>query len=213
MSETEQPDEARSPAPPPEEVVQLDARRLRGVAHPLRLRLLAMLRVDGPSTATRLAERLGLASGATSYHLRQLATYGFIEEDTERGTTRERWWRTAHMWTNFDAAAVAPEAPELTDEFLRAVAALYTDQMLRAVDEWGSLPTEWQRAATFSDLPLLLNPAEAGALLDEVFAVIRRYRLDTPEQRADAPADAAPVTIQLQTFRRPGWTPETESEL
>ena len=68
------------------------ADRLRGLAHPMRMRLLAALRADGPSTATALAHRLDLNSGATSYHLRQLATYGFIVEAAEMGNRRDRFW-------------------------------------------------------------------------------------------------------------------------
>jgi predicted transcriptional regulator len=61
--------------------VELNATNLRGLAHPIRVKLLGALRLDGPSTATRLASRLGLSSAATSYHLRQLAAYGFVVED------------------------------------------------------------------------------------------------------------------------------------
>ncbi|WP_428995029.1 helix-turn-helix domain-containing protein [Kribbella qitaiheensis] len=39
----------------------------------MRNRMLGLLRVHGPATATTLAERLGVNTGATSYHLRQLA--------------------------------------------------------------------------------------------------------------------------------------------
>jgi DNA-binding transcriptional ArsR family regulator len=55
------------------DTVRLDARNLRGLAHPVRVRMLGLLRTEGPSTATLLGERLGLSSAATSYHLRQLA--------------------------------------------------------------------------------------------------------------------------------------------
>ena len=61
-----------------------DATALKALTHPLRLRMLGMLRIDGPATATGLAERLGLNSGATSYHLRQLAQHGFIEEAADQ---------------------------------------------------------------------------------------------------------------------------------
>jgi len=47
----------------------------------------------GPSTATMLAREAGESSGATSYHLRELAKAGFVEEDPERGNARDRWWR------------------------------------------------------------------------------------------------------------------------
>ncbi len=69
---------------------RLDARSLRGLAHPLRMRLLDALRVHGPATASGLAERLGESSGATSYHLRQLAEHGFVEDAPTARTSRTR---------------------------------------------------------------------------------------------------------------------------
>ena len=100
----------------PLRIKQLDARSVRALAHPLRSRLLASLRIDGPGTASTLGERLGESSGATSYHLRVLAQHGFIEEDPSRGRGRERWWRSAHDATSWrpdqfrgDPAAQAAE--------------------------------------------------------------------------------------------------------
>src|SRR5256885_4213132 len=78
------------------DVAVLDARGLRALAHPVRVQLLVLLGRHGPSTATRLAERLDVNSGTASYHLRQLGAAGFVEEDHERGNARERWWRRVH---------------------------------------------------------------------------------------------------------------------
>src|SRR3712207_9537790 len=61
--------------------------------------LLALLRSEGPSTASRLGQRIGESSGTTSYHLRQLAGLGFVEEVPGQGTARERWWRARHRRT------------------------------------------------------------------------------------------------------------------
>src|SRR5690349_16952354 len=71
-----------------------DAQLLRAMAHPLRLRLFGALVRNGPATASELARRLGESSGATSYHLRQLEKYGFVEDDHERSRGRKRVWRT-----------------------------------------------------------------------------------------------------------------------
>lgn len=68
---------------------------LRALAHPLRVEIVNELSDFGPATASMLAERLGESSGATSYHLRQLAKHEILVEDDERGTARERWWRMA----------------------------------------------------------------------------------------------------------------------
>ena len=84
--------------------LRLDGRALRVLAHPLRSRLLTALRMDGPATATALARSLGTNTGATSYHLRKLASVGLVAE-TDEGRGRERWWRAStpsHEWTERD---------------------------------------------------------------------------------------------------------------
>ncbi|NYJ37474.1 winged helix-turn-helix domain-containing protein [Nocardiopsis aegyptia] len=81
------------PGPERPRPMEVDARALRGLAHPLRGRLLDELGRGGPATATLLGHRLGESSGSTSYHLRQLSRYGFIEEDPGHSGGRERWWR------------------------------------------------------------------------------------------------------------------------
>ena len=85
------------PETPETERVRLDSRRLRALAHPLRMRLLAALRLFGPATATELARRLDTNSGQTSYHLRQLAEVGLIEDDPDHSTARDRYWRARHQ--------------------------------------------------------------------------------------------------------------------
>src|SRR3954454_20546020 len=87
-----------TPAPDDDDTVVLDPPRLRPLAHPLRGRLLGLLRLHGPSTASRLAARVGESSGSTSYHLRQLGSVGLVVEDPEHAGEggRERWWREGH---------------------------------------------------------------------------------------------------------------------
>jgi DNA-binding transcriptional ArsR family regulator len=55
-----------------------DSRVIRAIAHPLRLRILYALsdRVASPS---EIADELGSPLSNTSYHVRQLATLGFVE--------------------------------------------------------------------------------------------------------------------------------------
>ena len=187
----------------PPRTVRLDARNLRGIAHPLRVRILWLLREEGPATATTLARRLGLNTGATSYHLRQLAAHGFVEEEAGRGTTRERWWRSAHAGTVVDYRELGRDHG-LGWAYLRGVAEMYAEGMNRAVDEMPTLPEEWRDAATLSDYALLLTAEELSALRREVAAVVRRYRRSDQEQAPDAPPGAVPVTFQFQAFPRPG---------
>src|SRR5262249_62252825 len=85
------------------------------MAHPLRLRLLEVLR-DGPSTATKLAAELGESSGATSYHLRILERAGLVEEETLRGNARDRWWRRIPAVVYLPTDADDPEGRALEAE-------------------------------------------------------------------------------------------------
>src|SRR5918995_753869 len=94
---------ARSSKPPRTpagvRVKRLDGGSLRALAHPLRVRILSVLRGQGRATATILGERLGESSGATSYHLRVLAEHGFVVDEPTRNRGRERWWRAAQDMT------------------------------------------------------------------------------------------------------------------
>ena len=72
-----------------------DPRALRALAHPLRQQILRRLSQEGPATSAILARELGEDRGATSFHLRQLAQYGFVVVDEERSAGRRKFWRVA----------------------------------------------------------------------------------------------------------------------
>jgi DNA-binding transcriptional ArsR family regulator len=187
----------------PENEDRIDARRLRGIAHPLRLRILWALRERGPSTATRLAQLLGESSGATSYHLRQLAAYGFVVEVADRGTERERWWRAAKRGSSFDLPpADDVEGRVLGEEYLHTVATLYAERMQRAISGISSAPQAWLDAGTLSDVVLRLTADESRRLIAELFQLAGRYRRhDEP----DPPAGSRRIAFQFQVL------PEQES--
>ena len=184
-----------------EDMTTLRAHNLRGIAHPLRVRLLNLLREDGPSTATRLAERTGQSSGATSYHLRQLAQYGFAEEDPTREGGRERWWRATTQTTSLKAETYR-EAPVETEAYLRAVATEYADRVDRWLNQVDLLGDRWDEGATLSNWRFKLTPDEAEQLLAELTAVIDRYRKD-PAGTVDGPAGAERVDLQVQLMPFP----------
>src|SRR5262249_20411466 len=87
-------DSARPPheAGPPEVRKITDARTLRALAHPVRIELLEALLHGGAQTATEAGERIGETPTTCSFHLRQLAKYGFVEE-AGGGQGRARPWR------------------------------------------------------------------------------------------------------------------------
>ncbi|MFG3055951.1 ArsR/SmtB family transcription factor [Kitasatospora sp. NPDC048239] len=189
-------EEARWPhSPDPQTDVVLDAKGLRALAHPVRVQLIGLLRRHGPSTATRLAERMGLTSGATSYHLRQLAAAGFVAEDAERGNARERWWKSVHQstwWTDMD---LAEQEPAAALGYMQSIAAAHTLIMQRALNSFETMPRDWRHATNFSDWALQLTPEEARSLSAELATVIGRYR--KPDEAAPEGAERVTVAIQL----------------
>ena len=158
--------------------VRLDARQIRVLAHPLRSRLLGRLRLDGPATATRLAESLGTNTGATSYHLRQLAEVGLVAEDETAGRGRERWWRAAHEMSSWQRDAFAGDADAVAAADWLDSNAL--SHFVARAEAWqrarpGDAPA-WRAAAGFSDYILHLGSEQLGALTAELGTVIERYR-------------------------------------
>ncbi|MGW2329080.1 helix-turn-helix domain-containing protein [Streptomyces sp. NPDC001700] len=163
-----------------DDVRVLDPRSLRGLAHPLRLRLLGALREYGPATASQLADRLGESSGATSYHLRQLAAYGFVADDPGRGKGRERWWKAAHRTTKLGTDELLrhpdPSVRGAMNTLLHEVATVHGQALstwLGTLHEW---PAEWRANADISDCMLRLTPELAREMLDKVHEVIESYR-------------------------------------
>ncbi|HEY2553078.1 MAG TPA: winged helix-turn-helix domain-containing protein [Streptosporangiaceae bacterium] len=191
--------------PDPARDLVLDTRTMQALAHPVRMQILSLLRDQGPSTATRLAQQLGLNSGATSYHLRSMAAAGLITEDAGRGNGRDRWWQAAHRSTFYDEADLPPGERQMSAAYLSAVAALYAQRMQRAVDEYPAMPDEWRESCTLSDFRLRLSPAEGRQLLRDLVEVIGRYRSE--DDAAAAGTQASPFVLQLQAFPRPGLAP------
>jgi DNA-binding transcriptional ArsR family regulator len=156
---------------------------LRVLAHPLRSRLLAQLRVHGGATATELASALETNTGATSYHLRQLADVGLIE-DTGEGTGRRRVWAAV-------AATGAPEAragtgegsdPEDPDDLAAAdwLARDYLEHFAGRAGHWlddrSGWPVPWQPVLGLEDHLVLVTAEQMTALREELVEVLERYR-------------------------------------
>ncbi|MEU9435676.1 helix-turn-helix domain-containing protein [Streptomyces sp. NPDC048252] len=183
------------------EVRKLDARSLRGLAHPLRMELLNALRRHGPATASQLADRLGESSGATSYHLRQLAAHGFVEDDPERGKGRERWWKAAHLGLAFDDELLTDSDPAVrgaADMYLHEVATSQTRDLSTWLGDRGSWPEEWNRVWDMSSATLRLTPEQTRELIGRMHELINGYRDLAVE--AD---DAATARIRVHTHAFP----------
>jgi DNA-binding transcriptional ArsR family regulator len=170
-----------------------DPRALRAYAHPVRMALVGLLRTEGPLTATRAAELLGESSGTTSFHLRQLAKYGLVEE-AGGGTGREKPWRATATTTDWDEAGDGtPEGTAATGLLSSVIAEQYFEQLARWLESSPGEPQEWRQAATLGDRVLYVTPAELEELNGRVRAVLDEYfeRQVRPELR---PAGARQVS-------------------
>ncbi|MER7539110.1 winged helix-turn-helix domain-containing protein [Streptomyces sp. NPDC097704] len=177
----------------------LDPRSLRALAHPLRIQLLRALRRYGPATASQLAERLGESSGATSYHLRQLAAHDFIVDDPTRGKGRERWWKAAHRGTHFDETLHRNPDPEVQgalDVVMHEIATIHTQELSTWVATRHTWDDAWAGASDFSDFRLNLPPERLRELNEKIHALIDEYSATSDP---DAPG-AERVRMHLHAF-------------
>jgi len=166
-----------------------DAGAMRAMAHPLRLRILGLLRMQGPQSTGMLAEATGAASGSISYHLSTLAKHGFVEAAPDLGRDgRERWWRAAHEVTSLNAESYLddPDRREAAEAMRRTVVDAYQRELLEAIDAEYSLEPEWIAASDSSDggAQLTLDEfreltADLAAVRDKWWAVGREPRPGT----------------------------------
>jgi DNA-binding transcriptional ArsR family regulator len=153
-----------------------DPRKLRALAHPVRLDLLYLLHREGPLTASRAAELLGLTPKACSYHLNLLGKYGVVEE-TGEGKGRARPWRVATAdLTYVHRPDEQPETTHAEDAFARTMLARDVRQIESFIDQRRWLPQRWRNVSAMSSNPLRLTPDQLGALRDELMEVLGRYQ-------------------------------------
>lgn len=183
---------------PRESLRKVDATSLRALAHPLRMDLLERLRRLGPATATQLATEFTETSGATSYHLRQLARHGFVEEDTDRGTKRERWWRpvAGGISINTFRFREEPATRDAASFLMRDLNERRFRRLLQWFDRADEWSDAWKQASDDSDYRLYLTPDQLEALRTEIEALIWRYKELGDE---NDPASAM-LEVQLSMF-------------
>lgn len=188
----------------PEPAVHVtDVRALRALAHPLRNRLLGLLRLHGPSTATLLGREVGESSGSTSYHLRQLQQHGFVEEVVGRGVGRERWWRARHRSTSWQAADVVAQegGTEVQDEMTRLQVAGHGRVLRGWLEQRGRLDPPWTAAAMVSDYALRLTPERTRALADELDTIVSRYAVEHPAEEPEPGSELVAVLVDVVPLR------------
>jgi predicted ArsR family transcriptional regulator len=178
-----------------------DARTLRALAHPVRIALLEELLNRGAQTATEAGERIGESPTTCSFHLRQLAKYGFVEE-AGGGQGRARPWRLTVVGTSFAPASGDREAQVASEAVLR----LYRERQLARYSAWkatrAAYPDEWRDAAGDSEYMFYLTADELRRLNAELGEVLMRWsrldgRLTDPARR---PSGSAAVEALLFSY-------------
>jgi predicted ArsR family transcriptional regulator len=183
--------------PGPEEVSDVGA--LKALAHTRRQAILQQLYRKGPATSTGLARDLGWNTGATSYHLRELARYGFVEELPERARGRERWWRAVRHDVRFPRRSQqSPEARAVIDEMSRRSFAddfeVFTRMQAESVE-----PGDWRDAYPYSRGSIHVTVEELAAFFEHYIELLKRYQ----RPAEDAPEDARLVLTRFFAFPAP----------
>jgi DNA-binding transcriptional ArsR family regulator len=172
-----------------------DPQVMRAMTHPARIEIIEHLNTTGEVvTATQMAARVGLSPSATSYHLRELARYGLVEQAPSRGDGRERVWRsTIANWT----VAADLDQPEAREAEKALVDAFLTRDFTRVLEWFGRQqdePAAWRDTAVIASKLLLLTADELRGVHEAIRAVLEPY--ERRGRLADPPEGARTVALQ-----------------
>jgi len=182
--------------------VQLtDPRALRALAHPTRLDLMSLLRRGEPLTATQAGERTGESAASCSFHLRQLAKYGLVEE-AGGGHGRERPWRATAISTEWAARGADEEADAAGTLLNRVVVERYLQNAIGWLERRGSEEAKWVEAAMISDALVYMTADELHEIDRKIRALFEPY-LRRLEDREPAAAGARLVNLIALGFPLP----------
>ena len=174
---------------------------MRALAHPVRLALLEVLADEGQLTATEAGEKVGESPANASFHLRQLAKYGFVEE-AEGGTGRRRPWKLKHLGLRFTDVHEDPE----TAGAARALDRLFRDSQprpraARARGAQRAGPSEWRAVTGTNQFRFYLTPDELKQLdADIVKLALDRFG-DRRSGTAPRPEGSERVEILMLAYR------------
>lgn len=191
--------------------VELDARGMRALAHPVRLALLTRLQQDGPSTATRLATAVGASPSVTSWHLRHLAEHGLVrdatEAETQRQHGRERWWAAVSRGFRFAGGPDGGTDGGTDDDWQAATALTHVIEAVEGdlVQTWREeteprLEPRWRRLSGRASTRILATADELAALEVAFEELLAPYVLRKDAPAAELPAGARGIRILRHTM-------------
>lgn len=157
---------------------------------------MGLLRRSGALTATQAGQEIGESAASCSFHLRQLAKYGLVEE-AGGGKGRERPWKATAVSTEWAAGGPSPEAAEAGAMLSRVVVEHYFQQAIGWLDRRSDEPSEWAEQSVVQDHVVYLTADELKGVGERARELLDPY-LERNEDALARPAGARPVTyIQL----------------
>ena len=174
-----------------------DARELRALAHPVRMKLYEVLALHDSLTATQASKLVGGSPSSVAYHLRTLAKYGYVEESND-GTGRERPWRLSEIGFSFSEEGADPE----TKAAARALSRQLFKRWLERREEYQRNREQWPeevRTAVGDWNSVLFGTVEEFRELQEgFFKLTEKFhdRITNPELR---PEGSRIFELQLYT--------------
>jgi DNA-binding transcriptional ArsR family regulator len=178
-----------------------DPRALRALAHPVRLALIEALADAGSLTATEAGERVGESPANASFHLRQLAKYGFVEELAKQG--RRRPWKLKQLGMRFTDVHDDEQTAAAARGLDRLMRERYLARAERAFNERHALPREWQEVTGASQFRFYLTPEELREADDAIVKLLLERFADRRDGSAPHPEDARRVEILVFGYVQP----------
>jgi hypothetical protein len=191
-------DAAVPPAEPVRRRELSDPQTMRALTHPVRLALLEALELEGQLTATQASELIGEPPNTCSFHFRQLAKYGFVEE-AGPAPGRSRPWRLTTHRMHFTDVHEDPDTAIAARELDRMLRDRYFSRLSAFYATRSSYPLAWQETTGGSQARIHVTPEELRAVDEQIMAILERY-LDRNTDPAGRPAESQPVEVLLFAY-------------
>jgi len=175
---------------------------MRALAHPLKWALMDVLLTEGSATSTRCAEVTGDSQANCSFHLRQLARYGLVEEAPST-SKKERPWRLTTVDQSWSRVQPDHERSEAVSDLERVFVQHEFATLMRWARTAAAYGQEWQRASMRAGAVTYLTSDELAGLRDEIEALILAYR-DRVTDAAKRPAGSRLVRLFCAAYPLPG---------
>ncbi|WP_042376098.1 ArsR/SmtB family transcription factor [Streptacidiphilus melanogenes] len=190
-----------------------DPRSLRALAHPARIALLEALALRGTLTATEAAEIIGGNASNASYHLRTLASHGYVTQ-AEGGVGRERPWRLDGAGMSIDENDEDPNVAQAARALTAVFSERWDERRRRYQATRDQYPETVRRATGEGQALLFVTPEEMAQVKDEIVAILLRYqdRIEDPAARPEGTVPFEVVVSNIPFALEPESAPESEPE-